>query len=363
MPRGGHEGVVITITVAHWGTGPLGRLALRGILADPDLRLVALGVHDESKRGRDAAELSGPGDFPVGVAATTSLDDLLDAQPQCLTWFGRGQDRAHTVAADLVPFLAAGVNVVTTALPTLLDPHCPYAEVREPLERAAAEGGASLLCTGMALGFATDVLPLALLAGTKDVDEVRISHVLDLGGCKDRRQLERHDLGLSRAELDERDPASRAGEWVGAASLIVASLGGRLDDVTAASEIEVSERDLDHASGPIPTGTVTAVRHEILAVTRSRARVAFEQVARADPAAAPGWTSGRAGSRSTVRVEMTGRPTMHVELGFDDPQADDPTLLAGAMRAVQVIPAVVASHRSLLSPLDLPIVSTHHLAG
>lgn len=43
--------------VVHCGTGPTGRLGLRGILNHPDLQLVGHYVFDSAKVGKDSGEL------------------------------------------------------------------------------------------------------------------------------------------------------------------------------------------------------------------------------------------------------------------------------------------------------------------
>ena len=47
----------MTYRVVHWGTGNAGRLALRGIINNPDLELVGLYAYSPEKVGKDAGEL------------------------------------------------------------------------------------------------------------------------------------------------------------------------------------------------------------------------------------------------------------------------------------------------------------------
>ena len=54
------------IDTVVWGTGNVGRAAIRAVDAHPQLRLSAVVVHDPQKIGRDAGELAGLG--PLGVA-------------------------------------------------------------------------------------------------------------------------------------------------------------------------------------------------------------------------------------------------------------------------------------------------------
>ena len=54
--------------VIQWATGNVGRAAVEGILAHPELELVGTWVHGAGKVGRDVGELCGLG--PIGVRAT-----------------------------------------------------------------------------------------------------------------------------------------------------------------------------------------------------------------------------------------------------------------------------------------------------
>ncbi|MGW7198261.1 hypothetical protein ACWGH9_19365, partial [Streptomyces chryseus] len=49
------------ISTVVWGTGNVGRAAVRAVDAHPALRLSAVVVHDPAKAGRDAGELCGLG--------------------------------------------------------------------------------------------------------------------------------------------------------------------------------------------------------------------------------------------------------------------------------------------------------------
>ncbi|MEU1025806.1 dihydrodipicolinate reductase, partial [Streptomyces sp. NPDC005904] len=57
------------IPTVVWGTGNVGRAAVRAVEAHPALTLAGVLVHSAAKVGRDAGELAGLGQ-EVGVAAT-----------------------------------------------------------------------------------------------------------------------------------------------------------------------------------------------------------------------------------------------------------------------------------------------------
>ena len=65
------------IRTAVWGTGNVGRAAIRTVDAHPELELAAVIVHDPDKVGRDAGDLADI-DRTLGVAATDDIDNALE---------------------------------------------------------------------------------------------------------------------------------------------------------------------------------------------------------------------------------------------------------------------------------------------
>ncbi|HXX91384.1 MAG TPA: hypothetical protein VEI83_14290, partial [Acidimicrobiales bacterium] len=88
-------------------TGNVGSEMIRRIRRHPDLELVGLHCYSADKVGRDAGEIVGGG--PIGVVATGTIEEIIAADPDCVTF--------HGVFPDLDLYervLEAGVNVVTT---------------------------------------------------------------------------------------------------------------------------------------------------------------------------------------------------------------------------------------------------------
>ena len=112
--------------VIQWATGNVGSRALRTIIEHPDLELVGLWVSSDQKAGKDAGELCGLG--AVGVKATTSAEDLIALEADCVSYMRQGFDCDETCA-----ILESGKNIVST----LADLNCPAmldADVRSRLE-------------------------------------------------------------------------------------------------------------------------------------------------------------------------------------------------------------------------------------
>src|ERR1700690_1212551 len=97
----------MTYRVVLWGTGNVGRHALAGIDARPDLELVGVWVSNPDKVGRDAGDLAGRG-RPPGGAAPAAADALFALPPDCFVHTAMADHRLPEALADLEKILRAG---------------------------------------------------------------------------------------------------------------------------------------------------------------------------------------------------------------------------------------------------------------
>ncbi|MFE5766695.1 dihydrodipicolinate reductase, partial [Streptomyces sp. NPDC056492] len=80
------------ISTVVWGTGNVGRLAIRAVEAHPALKLAAVIVHHPDKIGRDAGRL-GELDHDTGVLATDDIEAVLAARPRAVVYAASGDTR------------------------------------------------------------------------------------------------------------------------------------------------------------------------------------------------------------------------------------------------------------------------------
>src|SRR4051794_36133410 len=101
----------MTYRVIQWATGTVGIHSVPAIAAHPDLELVGLWVHSDSKAGRDAGEVCGG--EPVGVLSTQDMDHLLyDVDADVIVYMANSDLRPDGVIDDICKMLIAGKNVV-----------------------------------------------------------------------------------------------------------------------------------------------------------------------------------------------------------------------------------------------------------
>jgi hypothetical protein len=350
---------VSTHRVVQWSTGNVGRHAIAGIDARPDLELVGVWVSSADKIGRDAGELAGLG-RSLGIAATGDVEELLALQPDCVVYTAMADDRLAEAIEDLRRFLAAGVNVVSSSPVFLQFPDGVIPdELIDSIRASALEGGASLWVNGVDPGFANDWLPLVLTGVCERIDEVRCLEILDYS-TYDNAKVLFDIMGFGRP-LDDTPMLLQPGvlslAWGSVVRQLAAGLGVMLDGVDESYERLPAPESFAVTSGTIEAGTAAALRFEVRGMVGDRPVCVLEHVTRLRPDLGPDWPQPT--GRGCYRVRVTGEPnyTLDLQLVGSDGDHNTAGLKATAMRLVNAIPAVVAARPGLLTALDLPLIT------
>lgn len=343
--------------VVQWGTGNVGLLSLRAIIEHPELELVGLIVHSPAKVGVDAGMLCGTD--PVGVLATDDPHTALAAEPDCVAYMATGDLRPDAAVTDMAMVLERGINVVSTSVVSLVHPATADRRLVDPLEAAAARGGASFFTSGIDPGFANDLIPLTLAGMCARVDGIRVMEVLDYATYNQPEVLF-DTMGFGQS-LDDTPllliPGVLSLAWGGTVNLLAAGLGVTLDRIDEWYERHPADERYDLAVGTIEKGTQAGLRFEVRGIVGGEPRIVVEHVTRMHPDVAPEWPTlpGQGG----YRIIVQGNPTMSADLVIEGEDGDHNTggILATATRVLNAIPAVCASPPGLLSALDLPLLT------
>jgi 2,4-diaminopentanoate dehydrogenase len=343
--------------VVQWSTGNVGRHALAGIEAHPDLQLVGVFVSTPSKVGHDAGDLAG---LPriLGVAGTNDADALLALKPDCIVHTAMADDRIFEALGDLERFLAAGCNVVSSS-PVMLQYPAPGDALAAPVIAAAEKAGVSIFVNGVDPGFANDALPLVLTGICERIEEVRCSEVLNYNTYNQPMVL--FDImGFGR---DLRDvplllsPGVLISAWGSVVRQIADGLGVTLTDVTEWYEREAAPEDFEVDAGTIKAGTAAALHFEVRGMVGDRPVIVLEHVTRLRDDLGAAWP--QPAGQGCYRVQITGEPNYTLDLQLMGTDGDHNTagLKATAMRLVNAVPAVVQAAPGLVTALDLPLVT------
>lgn len=349
--------------MVQWSTGNVGRHAIAGIDARPDLELAGVWVSTSDKVGRDAGELAGLG-RELGVLATNDEAELLAMRPDCVVYTAMADDRLMEAIEDLTRILRAGINVVSSSPVFLQFPEGVIPEeLIEPIRRAAAEGGASLWVNGVDPGFANDWLPLVLTGVCQRIDEVRCLEILDYSTYDNAKVLfDIMGFGKPLADIPLLlQPGVLSLAWGSVVRQLAAGLGVTLDRVEESFERLPAPDTFEIRSGTIESGMAAALRFEVRGMVGERAVCVLEHVTRLHPDLGPDWP--QPAGQGCYRVVVTGEPnyTLDLQLLGEDGDHNTAGLKATAMRLVNAIPAVVNAKPGLLTALDLPLITGNGL--
>jgi hypothetical protein len=345
--------------VALVGTGNIGRLALRHLIADGRFELTGVCVSTESKAGRDAGELAGV-DVVTGVHATSDLDVLLATEPECVVYCAMGDNRLKEAMDDCRRILQAGVNVVGSA-PTLL--LYPWQVLPEKwiarVEEAARAGKASIFVNGVDPGFVNDLIPFALAGTCRTVEQVRCLEIADYA-TYDGATVMFDVMGFGLPEEETPFlllPGMLSSAWGVTIRQLAAGLGVEIDEITEVYERAPAPEPFDVAAGHIPKGGTAALRFEVRGMSGGRPVLVVEHVTRLRDDLRPDWARP-AQPGGSYRVEIVGEPSYAVDICPTSREGDHnyAAILAGAGRIVNAIPAVVAAEPGIKTTLDLPLV-------
>src|SRR6476660_4863382 len=121
MDEPGDDEAEPQLATVVWGTGNMGRAAIRAVLGHPDLSLAAVVAHSPANVGLDAAEVAGLPET-TGVVTTDDVDAVLAAKPSAVAYMASGDVRPDEAVNEIERCLQAGAHVVTPSVYALYDP-------------------------------------------------------------------------------------------------------------------------------------------------------------------------------------------------------------------------------------------------
>ncbi|WP_067143261.1 NAD(P)H-dependent amine dehydrogenase family protein [Microtetraspora malaysiensis] len=346
------------VSTIVWGTGNVGRAAIRAVEAHPALELTAVLVHTPGKVGRDAGELGGL-DHRLGVTATDDVDAVLAARPRVVVYAASGDIRRDDALADIVRAIRAGAVVVTPSLYALYDQRNAPPELREPILAAVAEGGGSLFVSGVDPGWGNDVLPLLISGLGSTVDVIRCQEIFDYT-TYDQPDSVRYIVGMGQPmdyEPPMIAPTVPTMVWGGQVRLMARALGVELDEIRETLERRPLDSTVSTRSmGDFEAGTQGAVRFEVQGIVEGEPRIVIEHITRIHPSCAPDWPSPPDGE-GAHRVIIEGRPRIEVTIEASDEggnrSAGGNATAVG--RLVNAVEWLVEAEPGLYDALDVPL--------
>lgn len=354
------------ISTVVWGTGNVGRAAIRAVVNHPALTLAGVIVHNPDKVGRDAGELAGL-DRHLGVAASDDVAGVLAGAPRAIVYAASGDIRPDDALADICRALSVGAVVVSPALYAFYDQLGAPAEQRAQVLAAIAEAGGALFVSGVDPGWGNDVLPLLMTGLATTVDAVRCQEIFDYT-TYDQPDSVRWLVGMGQP-MDYEPPMLAPGiptmVWGGQVRLIARGLGVDLEDVREVVQRRaLTQTVVTPRMGEFTEGTQGAIRFEVQGIVGGEPRIVIEHVTRIDAGCAPDWPTPPDGD-GAHRVIIEGRPRIEVTVEATDV---DGNRAAGGNatavgRLVNAIEWLAAAEPGIYDALDVPLTPAVGVLG
>lgn len=343
------------LKIVQWGTGNVGKHALRAILDRPDMELVGVKVYDERKRGLDAGELLGRD--AIGVRCVVDLEDVLAMDADCVNFSALGSTNAEAFDATidlLCTLLRNGFNVTSSSLEHLVHPVI-VPDALALLQQACEAGGTSFYDTGINPGFTMDLWPITMTRLSRSIDQIRVTEVVDMKTYDSVMAGPFMGFGLphDRRPIDDMHENWQTSPFYASLRQVADAMGIELDGVRYEREVALAEKAEEVAIGTLEPGTVAALRMSFVGEVGGRDFLVNRWVWRMSDAVAPDWPSG-----DTWMLEIDGDPqirsTLDITTNFD---AKRPVSLTVATLNVNAIAALCASEPGVYTNLTLPVIA------
>lgn len=346
------------VRVFQVATGNVGSEMIRRVQHQPDLELVGLHCYSPDKIGRDAGEIVGIG--PIGVTATGTIEEIIAAGPDVVTFHGVFPD------VDLyVPILEAGIDLVTTAdwitghHRVANHPHASGRTEREIIAAACERGGSTFYGTGMNPGLAQ----ILTIAHSADVTEIQ--RVL----CKESVDVSCHhsvdtwvEVGFGRPVDDPEVPGmleKYTRVFEDAVRLMADCFELTLDEVRFDCELGACTEDVDLGWYQLPKGSLGGCYLKYQGMVDGEPRIEMHLEWQMTPSTEPRWDI-----QACYITQIDGDPCIYSKhLIFPKPGTDFSSVESFAqvgmtvtgMPALNAIRSVVDAPPGIVTSADLPL--------
>lgn len=346
------------LRVFQVASGNVGTEMIKRIVNRSDLELVGLHCYTPEKVGHDVGVLAGI--ERIGVTATGTVEEILAARPDCVTFHGVWPD------VDLYErVLEAGINVVTTAdwvTGHHRDTNHPRRGGRtesEVLQAACLRGNSTFYGTGMNPGLA-QILTIIGSSDVADIENVTCIESVDVSchhsaptwaNCGFGRPVD--DPEVARLlELGTR-------VFEDGVRLMADCLDLDLDEVVFEYELGACTKDVDLGWYVLPAGSLGGTRFRYVGKAEGVPRVELHLEWQMTPYTEPHWDV-----RGCYITKITGDPCIYSKhLILPKPGSDFTSVEAFAaigmtvtgMPALNAIRAVVDAPAGIVTSADLPL--------
>lgn len=320
-----------------------------------DLELVGARVYADDKHGVDVGEILGRD--PIGVSATTDVDDILATDADCVLYTPR-----TARVDDICAVLASGKNVATTAF--MFHP-CRMASVdRDRVLAACEQGASSVHGSGLNPGNLSGVLPLALSGMSRTIDKITLQERADWSVYE--------STGITFDNMAFGEPVDSisptATEFLAFNSSIFSeqvwfigdTLNADLDEVTATVEAVAAQQDHQIFDHLLRAGTTAGQRWNWTGLRDGRPLVEIETLWTVGNEYPGHWPKPRHGWTLTIEGDPSIQTHFFSLASFSREASMEEHVrsanVATAMQVLNAVPAVCEAPPGFATSATLPLI-------
>lgn len=324
------------IRVAQIGWGAIGVDIARLIIQHPGLELVAAIDSDPRKIGADVGQLL---EFPQpsGIHVRGDVEAVLrqthpDVVVLATTSF------LHDIFPQIRACVTARAHIVSTC-EELVYPYADDPGVSTTIDEMARAAGVGVVGVGANPGFVMDLLPILLTGPSSDVQQVRVTRVVDASAY---RWTVQHRLGVGIERMAFRDwMRQRRAPHIGlrqSLHMIAAAFGWRLERVDEGMEPIIAERWVETKYVNAAPGQVAGIHQWARGVIERRNIIELD------------WRTAVGMPETYDAIHIAGVPPIDVLIrgGIHGDKAT-------ATLVTRAIPAITGVRPGLRTVLDLPV--------
>src|ERR1700759_1168057 len=346
------------VRVFQVATGNVGSEMIKRLGHRSDLELVGLHCYSPEKIGRDAGDIVG---LPaIGGKATGSIDEIIAAKPDVLTFHGVFPDE------DLyVKVLEAGIDIVTTAdwitgwHRDTNHPHSSGKRVTQLLAEACEKGASPFYGTGMNPGL-NQILGVVCSADVADIENITTIESVDVS-CHHSRDTW-IEVGYGQPADDPEIPSKLAKYprvFADRVLMMADCFDLRLDEVRFGYELGACTKDVDLGWYTLPKGSLGGNYIKYQGIVDGVPRVETHLEWQMTPHTDPSWNI-----KGCYITQIAGDPCVYNKpMIFPKPGVDlsNPENFASigmtvtGLPALNAIPSVVGARPGLINSPALPL--------
>ncbi|MEJ6538020.1 MAG: dihydrodipicolinate reductase [Mycobacterium sp.] len=341
--------------VVLWGIGAIGTEMLTAILDHRrDLTIAGARVYSPEKNGADIATFVDRS--PIGVTATTNVDEILALDADCVLYTPR-----NTSIDDVCAILASGKNVVTTAF--LFHPRRINPADRDKLSQACQAGRSSVHGSGLNPGNLSGVLPLAMSGMSRRIDRITLQERADWSSY-DSTAITFDNMAFGQP-VDDINPtaneflAFNSGIFSDEVWLMAGALNAGSDEVTATVEAVAAAEDHQIFDHLLRAGTTAGQRWSWAGRRGGETLVEIEALWTVGGECPSHWPKPQHGWTLTIDGDPKMRTHFLVMAGSPNATMLEhvrASNVATAMQILNAVPAVCTAPPGFATMADLPLI-------